>query len=336
MDTITHGIFGSLVGSSARKKFKNLPPVWVIFISFFANIFPDFDFLFRLISEQAYFDNHRGITHSVILLPAWALLLVLFWVPILKEQPFIRNKSKIIINKPTIFQIYLISCLGILSHIFLDLVTSYGTMILSPFNNTKYEYGSLYIIDLFFSGIIVVGLLLTRIVQNQNKKYIISSIFLFFSLLYIGGTQLLKEEAKKIAETSLKNNNIEYYKINLYPIAFNPLSWRAVATNKNLQVYHIANFSIPNKANELPWSDRKKWGYNTILNPIAQIALNHEKAQNVKNFLHLPALISFEQTTEKICFNFEDLRFFNKFSSNPFVYAICTHKNGKITTSRIK
>ncbi len=188
MDTITHGLFGSLAGSSIRKKIKNIPPFWVILISMFANIFPDFDFIFRLISEQAYFNNHRGITHSVFLLPFWALLLVLLWKPILKEQPFVKNKIDIPLNKDTFLAVYLLSCLGIFSHIFLDIITSYGTMIFSPFSNTKYEYGSLYIIDLYFTATIIVGLIITKFAKNETKKNLISFSFLTVCLIYIGAT----------------------------------------------------------------------------------------------------------------------------------------------------
>ncbi len=48
-----------------------------------AAIFPDLDFVLGWISELTYLRGHRGVTHSLILLPLWGLLiawlLARFW-----------------------------------------------------------------------------------------------------------------------------------------------------------------------------------------------------------------------------------------------------------------
>ncbi len=49
-----------------------------------------------------------------------------------------------------------------LSHIFLDLLTSFGTLILAPFSRTRYSLDALFIIDLAFTGICVATIVLTR------------------------------------------------------------------------------------------------------------------------------------------------------------------------------
>lgn len=51
-------------------------PVWHgVALGFLAATFPDSDVALRLVSDLAYLRGHRGVTHSVIMLPLWALLL---------------------------------------------------------------------------------------------------------------------------------------------------------------------------------------------------------------------------------------------------------------------
>jgi len=44
----------------------------------------------------------------------------------------------------------------LVSHVLLDLFTSYGTMILSPFWNHRFAWDLLFIIDFVFNGLILV------------------------------------------------------------------------------------------------------------------------------------------------------------------------------------
>src|SRR5262249_21397347 len=58
---------------------------------------------------------------------------------------------------PVLFGIYAV---GILSHIFLDLVTTFGTMIWSPLGWSRPAWDLLFIVDFTFSGILLVPQLL--------------------------------------------------------------------------------------------------------------------------------------------------------------------------------
>ena len=89
MDTITHGIIGALIGkaffadnSPAVKSWRE-PPKTVgraaICASTLGAVFPDIDTLAGPIAHNslAIMTWHRGITHSILLLPAWAIGLAL-------------------------------------------------------------------------------------------------------------------------------------------------------------------------------------------------------------------------------------------------------------------
>ena len=46
-----------------------------MWVGFWAAAFPDSDFIVRFIDPLTYLTTHRGITHSVAMLPLWALVL---------------------------------------------------------------------------------------------------------------------------------------------------------------------------------------------------------------------------------------------------------------------
>ncbi|MEX0638494.1 MAG: metal-dependent hydrolase, partial [Burkholderiales bacterium] len=76
MDTLTHALSGALLARATAP--KDAPPRSIprrVAAGFFAAAAPDLDFVLAFVSPLVYLEQHRGPTHSVILLPLWALLL---------------------------------------------------------------------------------------------------------------------------------------------------------------------------------------------------------------------------------------------------------------------
>src|SRR5256885_7040934 len=117
---------------------------------FFACAAPDLDFVTGFGGPVAYLLNHRGATHSLILLPLWAFALSWLLAKIVREPGGSRA-------------LYGITAMAIGLHIAGDLITSYGTMIFAPFSDWRPGLGTTFIIDLWCSGIIVTGLIASAI-----------------------------------------------------------------------------------------------------------------------------------------------------------------------------
>jgi inner membrane protein len=78
MDTLTHALSGALAARAvapATPRPGELTQRDRMICGFVAAAFPDSDILLRLFGSLIYIDLHRGVTHSIILLPLWALLL---------------------------------------------------------------------------------------------------------------------------------------------------------------------------------------------------------------------------------------------------------------------
>ena len=147
MDTFTHAFAGALLGKALFTTRKSETPTELspqarvaIFAATIGSAFPDIDFFYTIFSRDdlALLKYHRYITHSLILLPLWTLLLA--WL--------VRAGAKRFgIAPPSFTWTALATAVGITSHLLLDLVTSFGTMIWSPLSNARASWDVVFIVD---------------------------------------------------------------------------------------------------------------------------------------------------------------------------------------------
>ena len=154
MDTITHGIAGALIAKAAFRGQDMLgaKPVnrqriitWSLMLG---AIFPDSDVFREFFSHNdlLILTWHRSITHSLVCLPFFALALAAL------TRWFVRWRKW---DAPSFSVLVAIYAVGILSHILLDLVTSFGTMIWSPVKWSRPAWDLIFIIDFTFSAILL-------------------------------------------------------------------------------------------------------------------------------------------------------------------------------------
>ncbi len=159
MDTITHGIAGALIAKAAfggEDLFPTIPMskrriiTWSLMLG---AVFPDSDVLRELFShnELLMISWHRSITHSLVCLPIWTLLLAALIARIAKWRKW---------DAPSFPALCGIWAIGILSHIFLDLVTTFGTMIWSPLQWSRPAWDIIFIVDFTLAAILLVPQLL--------------------------------------------------------------------------------------------------------------------------------------------------------------------------------
>src|SRR5918993_2230956 len=90
MDTLTHALSGALIGraTASRHQGANTLPVGRrMLVGAAAAAFPDLDFVTSYLSPLSYLHHHRGITHSLLLLPLWAMLVAAIFAAIWRWKP---------------------------------------------------------------------------------------------------------------------------------------------------------------------------------------------------------------------------------------------------------
>ncbi len=168
MDTITHGIAGALIGKAifrGEDMFASHPMnrgriiTWSLMVG---AVFPDSDVIRDFFSSDKLLivTWHRSITHSLIMMPLWALLLAGI------TRAFARRRKW---EAPSFVALAGIYAVGILSHILLDLVTSFGTMIWSPLEWSRPAWDLIFIVDFTLSAIFLVPQLLAWVYTHPEK-----------------------------------------------------------------------------------------------------------------------------------------------------------------------
>jgi membrane-bound metal-dependent hydrolase YbcI (DUF457 family) len=164
MDTITHGIVGALTGKALfagrdvpakspdgalSRAHSSSTARTAIVACTLGSIFPDIDIFAGTLARNplAIMEWHRNMSHSLVMLPVWAAILAALSLPIAR---WLHWKTP---TYPMLFAIYAV---GLVTHVFLDVVTNFGTMVWSPLRYTRVAWDWLFILDLTLTSVALV------------------------------------------------------------------------------------------------------------------------------------------------------------------------------------
>lgn len=197
------------------KKIGNKAPFWgAIF-----GIVPDLDVLVSpFVTELQALAIHRGITHSlffcIIAPPVFGWLLDRY---LSRYDVSLRDWS-------------LLAFLVLITHIFIDVCTSYGTQVLQPFSNYSLSLNSIFIIDPFYTlplmGGIVTALFLRR---TSPKRRWTNYLGLILSSLYVLAGLGIKTHVNSVYEQNFEHQQIHPQKYMTTPAPFSLFLWTGYA-----------------------------------------------------------------------------------------------------------
>ncbi|RMG93050.1 MAG: metal-dependent hydrolase [Zetaproteobacteria bacterium] len=215
MDPLTHAVTGATIGQSlTHKPLSRGLLLWLALVG----MAPDLDYVLLFISDVAYLKFHRGITHSLLMLPLWCWLF--HWLTPNRLSRQLRHLSPII-------------ALVLLSHIILDLTTSFGTMIWSPLSGQRLSWDLLFIIDPLFTACLLLPLLLG--LKLKRFRHHCALVGLALGTLYIGLAAVQHQQAIELARTE-QPDALEHAAL---PLPFSPFHWRLIAVQPE-SIQHAA------------------------------------------------------------------------------------------------
>jgi len=193
MDTITHGIAGALLGKAfcggdsmfpVKPMTRSRIITWALMLG---AVFPDSDIFRDMVSRDPLLiiTWHRSYTHSLLLLPLFALTLAgaTRWVG-----------RKLGWDGPSYAALVGVYAIGIASHILLDLVTTFGTMVWSPLSWSRPAWDLVFIVDFTLTGVLLIPQLLAWVHRDEPhaKRRAVTMWMLFvpvtFGIAAIGKT----------------------------------------------------------------------------------------------------------------------------------------------------
>lgn len=224
MDPVTHIASGVLVGQAVRDRFP--PGRWLVWFAVAAAWAPDIDNLATWFGPEAYMRYHRGITHSFVGGAAMALILTFVWT---------RFKRNVSFGK-----LALLGYACVLMHSFLDVITSYGTQIFQPFSDARVSFPVVYIIDPFFTGLLVLLSLVTFFAKKRRKQLALAGLALI--LAYPAANLGAREYVAASFVKGLQDAGVRFDRVRVIPAAFAPLAWKAVVEDG--ETYRLAGLDV--------------------------------------------------------------------------------------------
>jgi len=213
MDSATQFLMGSAIGQIVIGPKRNGKGA---LIGGIAGTLPDLDIIpligTSVITQLTY---HRSVTHSLLFCMAISVILAAicrYWI-----------KGSIKLNRWFLFWI-----LAFLTHIGLDLMTTWGTQILWP-NTSRFSLNSLFIIDPLVTLPLLVGCCWSTL-KRQSKPALIGVICLFVYSFFALSTHYYMNNKFM---TALNHNNIDIKSLLVRPTPFNTLYWGMTARLPN-------------------------------------------------------------------------------------------------------
>ncbi len=292
MDPFTHITAGAIGAQAIRRPLRDR---YLLLFCILAAWLPDIDNFIGFLGPEFYLIYHRGLTHSFI--GGILLAAVFVWVFKLFVKPFPFKRG------------FILAYLFIALHIFLDLITSYGTQILYPLTNTRYMLTSVFIIDPVYTFVMLY--LMYRTFKSRKTRKMIAIAGVIWIFLYPAINLGIRYTLEYHVEARLKNDGKTFTRLDLSTDILSPFFWKVIVdAGKSYQIGGISLFkpNAPISFTHFQKADR------TILQELGKSAsLFHTFAW----FFDYPIMIS--KTTDdgkKTTITFGDLRFA---STIPFI-----------------
>jgi inner membrane protein len=178
MDNVTHTLFALILArTSLGRAGRGTAPALVL-----ASNAPDVDVVAAAGGTLSYIQWHRGPTHGILGVIALGLLTAAivtagrrFWNR--------RNHRESERGDASFATLTAISMIGVLLHILMDLPTSYGTRMLSPFDWHWYTTDWLPIVDVYLMIALAAGLVLGR-GSEATRRRAAAAVLLFMAANY--------------------------------------------------------------------------------------------------------------------------------------------------------
>lgn len=177
---------------------------------------PDLDVFIDFGDAVRNFTYHRGFSHSLFVLPGFA---VLIWLALRRWWAPVRAAPR---------HWLLAISLALITHPLLDAHTAYGTQLFWPLAVTPTSWATIFIIDPLFTlpllaAVIAVGGWAAR---PGAHKVMVAGLIL--STAYLGWTWVGKTIVERHAKNSLAAAGLEYTAIFSTPAPLNSVLWRVV------------------------------------------------------------------------------------------------------------
>lgn len=187
LDNVTHGlcglgIYGVWTIAAPEEAHTRIAGA-VLSAAILGSEAPDFDYVIKLVrGPVAYLRQHRALSHGVLFWLLWSTSISAF----------------LSLWRPGRFGLlFLVALAGVLIHVGLDVLTTYGTQALSPLSNRRFAFDTLFIVDgVFFVCGFGGWFLAGTLVPVRTVLAVVGVIITVYLVLRISFAQFLKRRLR--------------------------------------------------------------------------------------------------------------------------------------------
>jgi membrane-bound metal-dependent hydrolase YbcI (DUF457 family) len=332
MDTITHTLFALTLARTPLGRAGRGTTATLIL----ASNAPDIDVVTTARGARSYLTWHRGPTHGPLgvvglgLLAAWVV-----WVGLgvlEKRSPSGEPRAPFRVLAP-------IAIVGVVFHLLMDLPTSYGVRVLSPFDWHWFAIDWMPIIDVYLLVVLAASLLFGRVSEAAGRRNAALALTLMAANYGVRGVahhQALVNAPRlfgPLLPSRCETPAPEVHLIDSWPgtagappqagarclvevvavpTFFSPFRWRVIAHLSNAYEIHDidlldARFQGPASGQEVLW--RTTLRFPNVWTPAVWAAASTPLGRTFLGFARLPAARSFVDPTGIATIRWTDVRF---------------------------
>jgi inner membrane protein len=348
MDNLTHALSGALLAKAvapAHSRPGSPTHGQRMLASVVATgVVPDLDFVATYISPLSYLFHHRGVTHSLVMLPLWAVLLGALW-----SWLHARNLR--------LWRDYAgIFAMGIALHIAGDVITSYGTQVFAPLSSVRYTLSTTFIIDLWLMGLLALGL---AIAMRFGRSRLPAVIACMAVVCYIGFQSMLRERALEFGTAYAQREGLADARVRALPSPLSPYNWVVVTQQPaQLRYAYVSLWReqvLPDPGDDAGFFERVGAPYRPLSTAawesrglfgnmedgadraLIEAAWRAPAFAFFRWFADYPMFYRLDREGTHVCAWFEDLRFVTPGRAQvPFRYGLCRDGDGAWQAHRLQ
>ncbi|WP_037587032.1 metal-dependent hydrolase [Stenoxybacter acetivorans] len=218
MDSLTQAVLGASVQGVGLGKYQGRK---ALFYGALLGTLPDLDVLIHYADPISRMTYHRGFSHSLLVLPVFALILA--WL--------IKKIGKN--NAYSFSRLYATLCLALITHPLLDAFTVYGTQLFWPFTPIPQQWSGVFIIDPLYTLPLLFAVLWMLIKGATQQTQRILALSLLWSCLYLAWGTYGQYHHQQRVQAALASQGIVVQRIMATPMPLNTLLFRVVAETDN-------------------------------------------------------------------------------------------------------
>jgi membrane-bound metal-dependent hydrolase YbcI (DUF457 family) len=330
MDNITHTLFGLTLARTPLGRAGRGTTATLIL----ASNAPDIDIVSAAHGAPSYLTWHRGPTHGPLgivglgMLAAWVVWIGLRLLD--RRSPSSGPRAPLRVLVP-------IAIVAVLFHVLMDLPTSYGVRVLSPFDWHWFAVDWMPIIDVYLLSALLAGLLFGRhsaAAGRQNAALVLALMSANYGVRAVAHHEALTSSGHLLGPllpprcegSAARVGALDSWpgpadaappqtgprclvELVAVPTFFSPFRWRVVARLSNAYVVHDidlldARFRSQGSERQVRWRT-----FPNLWTPAVRAAASTSLGRTFLGFSRLPAVSSFVDSTGVAIVRWTDIRF---------------------------